>query len=171
MLRGGGGPDNLLQYSCLENSMDRGAWQATVHRIAQSRTRLKQLSMQVVGKCLFWLQRSRDHRIQSSWRSARPTSSAAHTWELSVLTWVAFISCFVQKLATYQKATNMSSFSVGERCRHSGQTGLFCAWDSQNYSKLGTAGFPALNASSLHKSLWQSEMSPHTSRCLWLFVI
>ena len=25
----------LLQYSCLENSMDRGAWQATVHRIAR----------------------------------------------------------------------------------------------------------------------------------------
>ena len=27
-----------LQYSCLENSMDRGAWQATVHRVAKSRT-------------------------------------------------------------------------------------------------------------------------------------
>ena len=26
----GGGYDNLLQYSCLENPMDRGAWQATV---------------------------------------------------------------------------------------------------------------------------------------------
>ena len=27
----GVGNDNLLQYSCLENSMDRGAWWATVH--------------------------------------------------------------------------------------------------------------------------------------------
>ena len=27
---------NPLQYSCLENSMDRGAWQATVHGIAES---------------------------------------------------------------------------------------------------------------------------------------
>ena len=27
----GGGHDNPLQYSCLENSMDRGAWRATVH--------------------------------------------------------------------------------------------------------------------------------------------
>ena len=27
---------NSLQYSCLENSMDRGAWQATVHGIAES---------------------------------------------------------------------------------------------------------------------------------------
>ena len=29
---------NPLQYSCLENPMDRGDWQATVHRIAKSRT-------------------------------------------------------------------------------------------------------------------------------------
>ena len=36
----GGGNGNLLQYSCLENSIDRGAWQATVHGVAQSRTRL-----------------------------------------------------------------------------------------------------------------------------------
>ena len=30
----GEGHDNPLQYSCLENSMDRGAWQALVHRVA-----------------------------------------------------------------------------------------------------------------------------------------
>ena len=32
----GGGNGNPLQYSCLETPMDRGAWQATVHRVAQS---------------------------------------------------------------------------------------------------------------------------------------
>ena len=32
---------NPLPYSCLENSMDREAWQATVHRVAQSQTWLK----------------------------------------------------------------------------------------------------------------------------------
>ena len=37
----GGGHDNPLQYSCLENLMDRGAWWATVHRVTKSRTRLK----------------------------------------------------------------------------------------------------------------------------------
>ena len=31
---------NPLQYSCLENPMDRGAWRAPVHRVAKSRTRL-----------------------------------------------------------------------------------------------------------------------------------
>ena len=36
----GGGKDNPLQYSCLENSMDRGAWQVTVHGVAKSQTRL-----------------------------------------------------------------------------------------------------------------------------------
>ena len=30
-----GGHGNLLQYSCLENPMDRGAWQATVHGITK----------------------------------------------------------------------------------------------------------------------------------------
>ena len=34
-----------LQYFCLENPTDRGAWWAAVHRVTQSRTRLKQLSM------------------------------------------------------------------------------------------------------------------------------
>ena len=34
----GEGNDNTLQYSCLENSMDRGAWQARVHGVANSQT-------------------------------------------------------------------------------------------------------------------------------------
>ena len=41
----GEGNGNPLQYSCLENPVDRGAWWAAVHRVAQSRTRLKRLSM------------------------------------------------------------------------------------------------------------------------------
>ena len=38
----GGGHGNPLQYSWPENLMDRGAWQARVHWVAQSQTRLKQ---------------------------------------------------------------------------------------------------------------------------------
>ena len=34
------GNGNPLQYSCLENTMDRGAWRVTVHRVAKSQTRL-----------------------------------------------------------------------------------------------------------------------------------
>ena len=36
----GEGNDNPLQYSCLENPMDGGAWWATVHGVTKSRTRL-----------------------------------------------------------------------------------------------------------------------------------
>ena len=41
----GEGNGNWLQYSCLENPVDGGAWWAAVHGVAQSRTRLKWLSM------------------------------------------------------------------------------------------------------------------------------
>ena len=40
----GEGNGNPLQYSCLENPMDRGAWRATEYRVAMSQTRLKWLS-------------------------------------------------------------------------------------------------------------------------------
>ena len=36
----GEGNGNPFQYSCLENSTDRGAWQATVHGVTKSRTQL-----------------------------------------------------------------------------------------------------------------------------------
>ena len=41
----GGRNGNTLPYSCLENSMDRGVWQATVHGVTKSQT---QLSMHVL---------------------------------------------------------------------------------------------------------------------------
>ena len=40
----GEGHGDPLQYSCLENPMDRGAWWATVHRVTKSWIRLKRLS-------------------------------------------------------------------------------------------------------------------------------
>ena len=41
----GGGNGNPFQYTCLQNSMDRDAWQAIVHRVAKSQTRLKRLNI------------------------------------------------------------------------------------------------------------------------------
>ena len=46
----GGGHGNPLQYSCLENPMNRGAWQTMVHRVAQSWTQLKWPSTQACVK-------------------------------------------------------------------------------------------------------------------------
>ena len=39
------GNGNPLQYSCLENPMDRGAWEATVHGVAKSRTQLSDFTL------------------------------------------------------------------------------------------------------------------------------
>ena len=41
----GRGHSSPLQYSCLENAMDRGVWWATVHRVAKGLTQLKQLTI------------------------------------------------------------------------------------------------------------------------------
>ena len=45
----GEGNGNLLQYSCLENPVDRGAWWAMVHGVAKSWTQLKRLSTHARG--------------------------------------------------------------------------------------------------------------------------
>ena len=61
----GGRHSNPLQYSCLENHMDRGAWRATVHGVAKSWTWLKPLSTQ----------------IQTSQGSRIPSTVPGHNWK------------------------------------------------------------------------------------------
>ena len=41
---------NPLQYSCLENPMDRGTWRTTVHGVAKSWTRLNDLTVAAAGQ-------------------------------------------------------------------------------------------------------------------------
>ena len=62
----GGGHGNPLQYSCLENSMDRGAWRATGHRVTKSQTRLKWLSMHAAF-----------YKLYDKWVSSLSPGSAA----------------------------------------------------------------------------------------------
>ena len=45
----GEGNGNPLQYSCLENSMDKGAWQSTVHGVERSYTRLSDFHFQSIN--------------------------------------------------------------------------------------------------------------------------
>ena len=45
----GEGNGNPVQYSCLENSMDGGAWWATVHGVTKGQTRLSDFTLLVVG--------------------------------------------------------------------------------------------------------------------------
>ena len=53
----GEGNGNPLQYSCLENPIDRGAWQAIVHGVAKSWTWLKQVSTYVWTWARQWTSR------------------------------------------------------------------------------------------------------------------
>ena len=58
----GEGNGNPLQYSCLEIPMDGGAWWATVHGVAKSRTRLSDLTFNFMSfksfSCVLWNMRS-----------------------------------------------------------------------------------------------------------------
>ena len=61
----GGGNGTPLQYSCLENPMDRGAWWATVHGVIKSQTRLKQLSMRMYNLNFQVVQLVRELRLET----------------------------------------------------------------------------------------------------------
>ena len=61
----GGGHGNPLQYSCLENPINRGAWWATVHGVAKSWTRLKRLSTHIYS-WLLELLNLRPHPLKSA---------------------------------------------------------------------------------------------------------
>ena len=66
----GEGNDSPLQYSCLENPMDGGAWWATVHRVAKSRTRLN-LAAAAAGGLPRWLSSKESACRRSKCRTCR----------------------------------------------------------------------------------------------------
>ena len=81
----GEGHGNPLQFSCRENPMDRGAWWATVHRVARSRMQLKRLSMQARGSYLTYLGvsffRMKLGRCSSIWQLLeRPARASFSNW-------------------------------------------------------------------------------------------
>ena len=49
----GEGNSYLLQYSCLKNSMDRGAWWATVHGVAENQAQLRVFHLDSLGQGYF----------------------------------------------------------------------------------------------------------------------
>ena len=90
------GNGNPLQYSCLENPMDRGAWQSTVHGVAKSRTRLSDFtSLHFIGFCYniasvlcfgFLVTRNLAYGILASWWAIEPTPSAPAALKGEVVT-------------------------------------------------------------------------------------
>ena len=86
----GGGHGNPLQYSCLENLMDRGAWQATVHSIIKSQTRLKWFSTHVHVTAYFY------SWLFTSCLFYQQNASFQHVINFNVATWtwIQLYICF-----------------------------------------------------------------------------
>ena len=76
----GGSHGNPLQYSCLNNLMDRRAWQATVHRVAKFQTQLRQLSTHAVLNEGWTGVRKVEHCPVRGLRIPRQHSNAAFSW-------------------------------------------------------------------------------------------
>ena len=78
----GGEHGHPLQYSCLENPVDRGPWQATVHGVAKSQTRLSDWSrMRAVGGltvCLFMSGSSSGSYIKKPTLTNTPGGTSSH---------------------------------------------------------------------------------------------
>ena len=66
----GGGHGNPIQYSCLENPMDRGAWRAIVHGVTKSQTQLKRMSTHTQVSNRITLSHKRAKRKMTALRKA-----------------------------------------------------------------------------------------------------
>ena len=82
----GGGHGNPLQYSCLENPMNRGAWRATVHGVSKSWTQLKQqhiAQFNYFNKPLLPITLNNEHMIRGSLGWVTEKAMAPHSGTLA----------------------------------------------------------------------------------------
>ena len=91
----GEGNGNPLQDSCLENPVDRGAWWAAVYGVAQSQTRLKQLSSSsslMCYKCCCLVTKSLSDSFTTPWTVAPPGFSVDGVFQAGILEQIAISS-------------------------------------------------------------------------------
>ena len=88
----GEGNGNPLQYPCLENPMDRGAWWTTVHGVTKSWTRLKQLSVHThihTHTHVSHIQRQRERSTKKERnRDIQNTSKENHSQNVNSYIWI-----------------------------------------------------------------------------------
>ena len=112
----GEGTGNLLQYSCLENSMDRGAWRAAVHGVTKSCS--QKLQSKLVMLCLYVCKHTVGTmgplilllKPRAAW-----TSSWINKWKTVYLICLSFCGSvwWVYKMETKRKLNTIVWYSVG----------------------------------------------------------
>ena len=115
----GGRNGNPLQYSCLENPMDRGGWRATVHRVAKSRTWLSDWARTNQGRGGKWTARLVSCRGKAETENTRSWESRGALCELclSVPASVSF-DCMMSEVSPWTEATGQDV--------NVGNTGALC---------------------------------------------
>ena len=124
----GGLHGNPLQYSCLNNLMDRRAWQATVHMVAKSRTQLRQLSTHTVLNERWTRVWKVEHCPVRSLRIPRQNSNAAFGW----LRIISISSTFLQNTKGEENTVGeLTSLSPFVYCP------FFWRWELRKYKEMG----------------------------------
>ena len=145
----GGGHGNPLQNSCLENPMDRGAWQATVGRVIRSQTWLKWLNTQ-----------SEAHRILGYAAGERVKLGLAHgprpVLKARVLHWVSgllssgLMEHLVSSWAVGGTTSTEAARTVEGRCQR-----------TNSLVKL------VYERNTIWKGIRQNAMAPHSTTLAW----
>ena len=107
---------NPLQYSCLENSMDRGAWQATVHRVAKELDTTERLTTTIASRhlqsCPNWSGKTVDPAL---WTMCPPA------WGLGLHVLPVNVSILtlnlLQNYSNKNRYFSRENTTVSERCR------------------------------------------------------
>ena len=102
----GGGHGNPFQYFCLEYPMDRGAWKAIVHWVAEHQTQLKQRHAHPQGQALHIQSRPLQHRWSTVTNHIGTDSVKPSLW------WEHHNWNFLTKHLSYYRSNNITKFTV-----------------------------------------------------------
>ena len=125
----GGGHGNPLQYSCLENPMDREAWRAVVHRVKKSWTQLKRFSM--YASCHIWV-----YQIITLYTKAMAPHSSTLAWKIPWMEKPGRMQSMGSWRVGHDWATSLSLFTSMPWRRKWQPTPVFLPGESQGWGSL-----------------------------------
>ena len=172
----GEGNGNTLQYSCLENPVDRGAWWAAIHRLAKNQTQLTQLSIRAcIGEgngnplqysCL------KNPRDRGAWWAPvyRVTKSHIRLNRLSSSissSVVPFSSCLQSFPASGSFPTNQFFPSGGQSIGVSASASVFPT-NIQDWFSLALTGWISLQSKGLSRVFSNTTVQKHQFFCAQL---